>query len=212
MTIERACAAIRACAVTPAAGETAAEAYRQSAGRVPVDPMHVAHFVGQLAHESGGFIYREEIASGAAYEGRADLGNTQKGDGVRFKGRGYIQLTGRANYRKFGKLIGIDLIKEPDLAAEPVNAIRLAVAYWDDRLIWGHAERDDIHAVTRKINGGLNGLSDRERLTCRAKIALMQFSLTEAGLPVGTIDGIAGPKTRRAQFDFITGALGNGGR
>ena len=69
--------------------------------------LRLAHFMGQCGHESGGFRYMGEIASGAAYEGRADLGNTQPGDGRRFKGRGPIQLTGWTNYRRVGRMIGI---------------------------------------------------------------------------------------------------------
>ncbi len=71
--------------------------------------LRLAHFMAQLVHESGGFRYMEEIASGSAYEGRADLGNVKPGDGVRYKGRGPLQCTGRANYRKFGRKIGIAL-------------------------------------------------------------------------------------------------------
>lgn len=129
-------------------------------------PLRKAHFLAQVLHESGGFIYKEEIASGKAYEGRADLGNTQPGDGVRFKGRGWIQLTGRANYRKFGAMIGVDLENKPLLAATEENAAKLACAYWTDRKLNEKADADDLVGITKRINGGTNGLDDR-----RAKLA-----------------------------------------
>jgi len=82
-------------------------------------PQRKAMFLAQLAHESAQLRYFEEIASGAAYEGRKDLGNTQPGDGKRYKGRGPIQLTGRNNYRKAGQALGLDLEGNPPLAAPP---------------------------------------------------------------------------------------------
>ena len=84
-----------------------------------------AMFLSQMHHESGGFRYREEIHDGSDYEGRSDLGNTQPGDGRRYKGRGYIQLTGRANYRQYGKLVGADLENNPELAADPGIAAKI---------------------------------------------------------------------------------------
>lgn len=125
-------------------------------------PLQRSAFVAQLAHESGGFRYLEEIASGRAYEGRRDLGNTQPGDGVRFKGRGYIQLTGRANYAAAGRALGLDLINHPRLAAEPANAARVAAWFWNSRDLNPIAGRGDFREVTRRINGGYNGLADRE--------------------------------------------------
>src|SRR5687767_14765292 len=92
-----------------------------------------AAFLAQLAHESGQLRYMEEIASGAAYEGRSDLGNTQPGDGVRFKGRGPIQLTGRANYAQASRDLGIDLVRNPERAADPDVAFRVAAWYWNSR-------------------------------------------------------------------------------
>jgi putative chitinase len=121
----------------------------------------LAHFLGQLIHESGSFRYMEEIASGAAYEGRADLGNRESGDGKRFKGRGPIQITGRANYRYFGRKIGIDLERHPEIAAKPSIGLHLALEYWADRKLNALADTDSLEAITRKINGGTNGLSDR---------------------------------------------------
>lgn len=125
-------------------------------------PLRLAHFLAQVGHESGSFKYMEEIASGSAYEGRANLGNTQPGDGVRFKGRGPIQITGRANYRFFGRQIGIDLERRPEIAAYPSIGLHLACAYWGNRNLNGLADKDLTEDITRKINGGLNGLADRK--------------------------------------------------
>ncbi|MEC3912202.1 glycoside hydrolase family 19 protein [Sphingobium sp. CR2-8] len=128
--------------------------------------LRLAHFMAQVGHESGSFKYMEEIASGAAYEGRADLGNTQPGDGKRFKGRGPIQITGRANYLFFGRLLGIDLIRHPEMAANPSIGLHLACLFWDNRQLNAFADKDDIDGITRRINGGANGLADRKsRLT-----------------------------------------------
>lgn len=126
------------------------------------NPLRLAHFMAQLCHESGSFRYMEEIASGAAYEGRADLGNTQTGDGRRYKGRGPIQITGRANYRRFGRLIGIDIESAPEIAANPSIGLHLALEYWRDRKLNDLADRDDVEAITRRINGGTNGMADRK--------------------------------------------------
>lgn len=124
--------------------------------------LRLAHFMAQLVHESGSFRYMEEIASGAAYEGRADLGNTQAGDGKRYKGRGPIQLTGRANYRTFGRRIGIDLENHPEIAAIPSIGLHIALEYWADRNLNTMADADDVVTITRRINGGTNGLDDRK--------------------------------------------------
>lgn len=120
-----------------------------------------AHFLAQLIHESGSFRYMEEIASGAAYEGRVNLGNTQPGDGRRYKGRGPIQITGRSNYRTFGRRVGIDLEANPAIAAVPSIGLHLALEYWKSRDLNTLADADNLEAITRKINGGTNGLSDR---------------------------------------------------
>ena len=127
-----------------------------------IDPTERAMFLAQMAHESGNFRYDEEIASGQAYEGRSDLGNTQPGDGVRYKGRGYIQLTGRANYRDYGNRLGVDLENNPDLAKDPNIAADIAIAYWQQRVDRNAARAGDVRTVTRNINGGLNGLADRQ--------------------------------------------------
>jgi predicted chitinase len=127
-----------------------------------------AAFLAQLAHESGQFRYMEEIASGSAYEGRKDLGNTQPGDGVRFKGRGPIQLTGRSNYRAAGKALGIDLENNPKRAADPDVGFRTAAWFWKSRGLNSLAEAGNFREVTRRINGGYNGLADRQQYYNRA--------------------------------------------
>ncbi len=127
-----------------------------------------AAFLAQLAHESGQLRYMEEIASGAAYEGRRDLGNTQPGDGTRFKGRGPIQLTGRANYQAAGRDLGIDLVNNPQRAADPDVGFRVAAWYWNSRGLNQFADQGNFREVTRRINGGYNGLADRQAYYQRA--------------------------------------------
>ncbi|HEX5923926.1 MAG TPA: hypothetical protein VFY45_08845 [Baekduia sp.] len=120
-------------------------------------------FLAQVLHESGGLHFFEEIASGAKYEGRPDLGNTHPGDGVRYKGRGPIQLTGRANYRSFGRLLNLPLEAHPELAKRHDVGWRIAAAYWVARGCNPLADANQFIAVTRKINGGTNGLEARLR-------------------------------------------------
>jgi len=124
--------------------------------------LRFAHFIAQLAHESGNFRYMEEIASGAAYEGRKDLGNVMAGDGVRFKGRGPIQLTGRANYQKYGRALGIDFEAHPELVVIPSIGFLVACKFWVNNGLNELADRDDVLTITRRINGGTNGLDDRK--------------------------------------------------
>ncbi|WP_152622858.1 glycoside hydrolase family 19 protein [Archangium violaceum] len=135
-------------------------------------PKRAAAFLAQLAHESGELRYMEEIASGAAYEGRADLGNTQPGDGKRYKGRGPIQLTGRANYRTAGKALGVALEDNPTRAAEPDVAFRVAAWYWGSRGLNSLADTGNFREITRLINGGYNGMADREAFWAKAKATL----------------------------------------
>jgi putative chitinase len=137
--------------------------------------LRAAAFLAQGAHESGELRYMEEIASGAAYEGRADLGNTEPGDGVRYKGRGMFQLTGRANYRRCGAALGLDLEGDPAQAATPQVGFRIAGWYWTthgcNELADGGTEAAFI-VITRRINGGLTGLASREAYYARAKEVL----------------------------------------
>ena len=140
-------------------------------------PLRQAHFLAQIAHESAELRYSEEIASGSAYEGRVDLGNTQPGDGVRFKGRGLIQLTGRANYTKYGKARNRDFTTgdHPKLiASDPVLAVDVASWFWTQHGLNALADKDDVTAVTQVINGGLNGLADRKAKLIRAKFFLVR--------------------------------------
>jgi putative chitinase len=140
-------------------------------------PLRRAHFLAQLAHESGELRYSEDIASGIAYENRADLGNTERGDGQHFKGRGLIQLTGRANYQAYSDARGKDftLIETSVfLASNPYSAVDASCWFWDDHDLNVIADNDDILKITRKINGGTNGLDDRKAKLARAKFFLMR--------------------------------------
>ena len=135
-------------------------------------PRRIRHFLAQAAHETDGFRTLEEYGGPAyfvRYEGRRDLGNTQTGDGIRYHGRGIFQLTGRANYHRFGQILGIDLEAEPGRAKEPETSLRVAFAYWTERAINVAADADDSERVTRLINGGRNGLSERARYLAKAK-------------------------------------------
>ena len=120
-----------------------------------------AMYLGQLAHESNEFRHFEELSNGQAYEGRANLGNTQPGDGPRYKGRGPIQITGRWNYQAASDALGIDLISTPEIAAQPAVGFKIAAWYWSSRNLNDKADTFDFMAVTRAINGGLNGIDQR---------------------------------------------------
>ncbi|NDW10139.1 glycoside hydrolase family 19 protein [Dysgonomonas sp. 520] len=133
-------------------------------------------FLAQIGHESGQLRYCEEIASGAAYEGRRDLGNTQKGDGKRFKGRGLIQITGRSNYTEISKIWNVDFVSHPELLSTPEYAVKSACWWWKKRGLNEIADRGDEAAfriVTRIINGGYNGYQDRFNLWNNAKKVLI---------------------------------------
>jgi putative chitinase len=189
-------------------------------------PLRAAHFLAQIAHEADGLVTTEEYASGEEYEGRKDLGNVNPGDGPRYKGRGLIQLTGRANYQRFGKLMGLDLENQPLLAGDPVTSLRIACEYWKDRKINEHADYDDLRTVTFRVNGGQRGYDDRKKYLAKAKQALnfapgplparpvlknpvkseqaraLQVHLRVAGIPINPIDGDFGGGTERAVKAF----------
>ena len=132
----------------------------------------IVHYLAQVFHESGALRYVEELASGAAYENRKDLGNIKPGDGKRFKGRGYIQLTGRANYEKFNAhdLCTADVVANPAAVAEfPLNQIA-SMWFWQRNGLNELADQDDggmigeeiVTRITKKVNGGQNGLGQRK--------------------------------------------------
>ena len=129
-------------------------------------------FLAQIAHESGELRYVRELDSGEAYEGRADLGNTEPGDGVRFKGRGLIQITGRANYAACGDALGADFVSDPELLERPDFACRSAGWFWKTHGLNELADNGAFEQITRRINGGTNGLADRQAYLRRAKIEL----------------------------------------
>ena len=140
-------------------------------------PLRMAHFLAQTGHESGDLLYTEELASGQAYEGRTDLGNTQAGDGPKFKGRGLIQLTGRANYVAYGASIGKDLTIDGNwtsIASDPSLAVDVACWFWTKHNLNALADNDDIETITKRVNGGLNGLPDRQDHLERAKFGLVK--------------------------------------
>lgn len=137
-------------------------------------PLRVSHFIAQVAHESGEFRYVKELASGLAYDTGAKaiaLGNTPEadGDGQRYKGRGLIQVTGKTNYRTCGIALGLDLINKPELLEQPLNAIRSAAWFWNSRNLSLFADKDLFRDITKRINGGYNGLEDRQKYLTRAK-------------------------------------------
>ena len=157
-------------------------------------PAREAAFVAQLAHESGELRFMEEIWGPTPAQRRYEppstlattLGNTEPGDGKRFKGRGPIQITGRANYTRFGDLLGLDLVADPPLAAVPEVAFRVAGLFWSKRGLNELADlatAESFREITRRINGGFNGLADRERFYALAR----------------TVLGVAIPEVRRGK-------------
>ena len=137
-------------------------------------PLRICHFLAQVGHESGEFRYVRELASGAAYDtGRLALrlGNTPEadGDGQLYKGRGLIQITGKTNYRACGIALKLNLIKNPELLEQPINAVRSAAWFWNSRNLSLFADKDLFETITKRINGGTNGLADRKRLLDLAK-------------------------------------------
>lgn len=181
--------------------------------------------------EAGKFARNQEKLANRVYANRMGNGDTASGDGFRYRGRGYLQLTGRSNYRVFGRRVGIDLEAEPDRAAEPGPAWLIAASYLASRSRAGRtalqwADADNVEMVTRIVNGGLNGLDERRHMTAMALTALggaeprpllargaegapvlrLQRLLAERGLSPGAIDGDFGPRTEAALAAFQSGA------
>lgn len=162
------------------------------------------HFIAQVAHESGGFrrfienlnysavrigqifprlagraqelAHRPEALANAAYCNRMGNGDEASGDGWRYRGRGLIQLTGQNNYRDMGKMLGRDLLANPGLAADADIGTMTALAFWKSKGCNEVADTDDVPAVTRIINGGTNGLAEREALTHKAMTIFIEQS------------------------------------
>lgn len=157
--------------------------------------VQMAHYLAQIAHESGELRYTEELASGSAYEGRKDLGNVIAGDGKKFKGRGLIQITGRANYKAYSDYLvkngmSVDLTKTPELLAKPLGAVKSSMwfcqrkgicqkAFLDKGAMVVKTVKDNgktkvvkvnaaLLEITRIVNGGYNGIEQRQKYYTRA--------------------------------------------
>lgn len=248
-------AAVQAAAPGAPAGAAAAVVALNPTDPTLATPLRAAHLIGQCAHESLGFTRSAEALHYTAperlmavwprrfptrsaalpflrdperlanhvYAGR--MGNTRPGDGYRYRGRGWLQLTGRANYRRFGTLLGTDLEGAPDRAAEPGTAWRIAAAYLATRRRMGRsalewADADKAEMVTRIVNGGLTGLADRRLRTAAAlaalidaptslrrgdegpEVLLLQRALAARGFAPGALDGDFGLRTEAALAAF----------
>jgi predicted chitinase len=172
-------------------------------------PLRIAAFMAQLAHESAEFRYMEELADGSAYEGREDLGNVMPGDGVKYKGHGPIQITGRANHMVCGQALKLDLVNYPRLICLPQNGTASACWFWNSKQLSKLADREWFRVTTRIINGGFNGWNDRLQYYQRNReilglepyggqlledVDVRKFQ-RDHGL---TADGVVGPMTLKA--------------
>ena len=139
-------------------------------------PERMAAFLAQVGHESGGFHWLTELwgptSTQTRYEGREDLGNIQEGDGFKYRGRGLIQLTGRANYQAASDALATDFIGNPEQLAEPEYAVRSAMWFWQSHGLNEMADSGQFERITKVINGGLNGYAERVALWGQATAAL----------------------------------------
>lgn len=195
-----------------------------------------ARYFNGIAHADQ-FARNQQKLANRVYANRMGNGSTGSGDGFRYRGRGYLQLTGHDNYRIFGRRIGIDLVADPERAADPDTAWLIAASYLANRSRAGRsalewADDNNVEMVTRIVNGGTIGLPDRRQLTARAltalggiraqpslkkgaegpQVLLLQQRLAERGFSPGAIDGDFGPKTERAlkAFQAHAGLAANG--
>ena len=148
-----------------------------------VSPARAAMFLATIGHESGGFVYTREIwgptPAQKKYEGRQDLGNTEPGDGFRYRGRGLVQITGRFNYQQVSDGLGVDFISRPERLEEPASAARASAWWWAKNGLNELADKGDFLAVSRRVNVGNatstvvpNGMEDRQR---RYKLAIQHL-------------------------------------
>lgn len=151
-------------------------------------PVRIGAFLAQIGHESGNLLYNKELASGAAYEGRKDLGNTEPNDGPKFLGRSLIQITGKINYKNISDEVGVDFVTNPELLEKPEYSALGAFWFWNKYKLNTYADmclgqtnfnlktiplqRGGFEKLTRKINGGVNGYQDRLNKFLKAKEVL----------------------------------------
>jgi len=143
-------------------------------------PLRICHFLAQVLHESSAFRYSAEIWGNTEaqerYDTRGDLGNTPEvdGDGYKYRGRGWIQLAGKSNYRMVSKEFGINFLVNPDLISQKPWDSLAAGLFWSRKGLNGYAEIDDILTITKKINAGFSGLNDRKMWLMKAKAVLVK--------------------------------------
>lgn len=215
----------RATGCSPEAANRFAEHLDAACAAYGIDtPARVAAFLGQIAHESGSLRYVEEVwgptPAQSRYEGRRDLGNTKEGDGSFFRGHGLIQITGRYNHARVRDRLrrrwpnAPDFETTPSALTHPTWAARSAADYWDEHGLNLLADAGDNFGITRKINGGENGLADRLARTKRAAVALLATPPAPSAPPQATIaqtqpepQVAAAPTKDKEMAPFILAAL-----